>query len=54
MATYRPGTSSKAIAAGIKALRGGGPEKAVELFQLALELPGNGVMRFAGTVREYR
>ena len=54
IATCRPGTSSKAIASGIQALRDGSPEQAIELFQVALELPGNGVMRFAGTVREYR
>ena len=54
LVTPRPGTSSKAIAAGTQALRDGSPEKAIELFQEALELPGNGVMRFAGTVREYR
>ncbi|EIE23963.1 hypothetical protein COCSUDRAFT_62492 [Coccomyxa subellipsoidea C-169] len=32
----------------------GRPREAIELFQAALELPGNGFMRFAGTVREYR
>ena len=54
MHACRPGTSSAAISAGIAELKAGRPEQAIELFQAALELPGNGAMRFAGTVREYR
>lgn len=50
----RPKTSSEAIRTGIEMLKAGKPEEAIALFQLALELPGNGAMRFAGTVREYR
>jgi hypothetical protein len=50
----RPKTSSEAIRKGIEVLKAGQPQEAIALFQLALELPGNGAMRFAGTVREYR
>ena len=50
----RPATSSAAINGGIAELKAGRPEHAIELFQAALELPGNGAMRLAGTVREYR
>jgi hypothetical protein len=51
---FRPGSSSEAIQRGIEELNAGQAKKAIELFQAALELPGNGFMRFAGTVREYR
>jgi riboflavin biosynthesis pyrimidine reductase len=47
-------TAKEAILTGIATLRAGNPQAAIELFQKALELPGNGAMRFAGTVREYR
>ncbi len=50
----RPQSSSEAIQRGIDELKAGNPNEAIELFQAALELPGNGCMRFAGTVREYR
>ncbi|BDA46384.1 probable protein MET1, chloroplastic at C-terminar half [Coccomyxa sp. Obi] len=50
----RPQSSSEAIQRGIEELKAGRPNEAIELFQAALELPGNGCMRFAGTVREYR
>lgn len=50
----RPQSSSEAIQRGIEELKTGHPKEAIELFQAALELPGNGCMRFAGTVREYR
>ncbi|KAK9838273.1 hypothetical protein WJX81_001677 [Elliptochloris bilobata] len=47
-------TAGEAIEAGIARLNDGQAEAAIELFQAALELPGNGAFRMSGTVREYR
>lgn len=46
--------AGEAIDAGIARLREGQAQAAVDLFQSALELPGNGAFRMSGTVREYR
>lgn len=48
-----PRTSRDAISAGLEAYNGKRYQEAVDLFSMALELPGSGVMRMAGTVREY-
>jgi len=50
----RPRTAGEAIEAGIARLGEGQAQAAVDLFQAALELPGNGAFRLSGTVREYR
>lgn len=50
----RARTAGEAIEAGIARLNAGEAQAAVELFQAALELPGNGAFRMSGTVREYR
>ena len=42
-----------AIEAGIAALSAGDPDAAIELFTLALELPGNGAFRLPGKAREF-
>ncbi|KAK9811503.1 hypothetical protein WJX72_004946 [[Myrmecia] bisecta] len=47
-------TCGEAIKQGTAKLQAGKHEEALELFQQALELPGNGFFRLAGTVREYR
>ena len=48
-----PRTSREAIAAGLEAYQQQQYQQAVSLFEQALELPGSGSMRLAGTVREY-
>ena len=50
----RARTAGEAIEAGIARLGAGEARAAVDLFQAALELPGNGAFRMSGTVREYR
>ena len=49
----RPRKAGEAIALGIEKLQGGDPRAAIDLFQRALELPGNGAYRLAGTPKEY-
>jgi hypothetical protein len=48
-----PRRSRDAIAAGLDLFNASNYEAAVELFQLALELPGSGAMRMAGSPKEY-
>lgn len=48
-----PRRSKEAIDAGLAAFAAGDPDAAIALFNLALELPGNGAFRLPGRAREY-
>jgi hypothetical protein len=48
-----PRRCKEAIDQGVAALEAGDPDAAIELFTLALELPGNGAFRLPGRAREY-
>ncbi|PSC71097.1 Tetratricopeptide-like helical [Micractinium conductrix] len=48
-----PQRAREAIDAGLQKFAAGEYQTAVDLFQLSLELPGSGVMRMSGSVREY-
>ena len=48
----RPRRSKEAIAAGLDLFSQGNYKAAIDMFQLALELPGSGVMRMAGSPKE--
>ena len=48
-----PKRSKQAIQAGLDLFSQGQYSAAVEMFQLALELPGSGVMRLSGSPKEY-
>lgn len=48
----RPRRSREAIDAGMARFAEGGYREAIKLFQMALELPGSGVMRAAGRPKE--
>lgn len=47
-----PSTTGDAIRAGLKAYAAGEYQASIDLFSKSLELPGNGVMRAVGSVRE--
>ncbi|GAB4821982.1 hypothetical protein N2152v2_009028 [Parachlorella kessleri] len=49
----RPQRCREAINLGLDKFKAGDYQAAIELFETALELPGSGVMRVSGTVREY-
>jgi hypothetical protein len=48
-----PRRCKEAIDAGLAAFSSGDPDAAIALFNLALELPGNGAFRLPGRAREY-
>ncbi|KAL4458694.1 hypothetical protein ABPG75_013559 [Micractinium tetrahymenae] len=48
-----PQRAREAIDRGLQLFNGGQYREAIDMFQLSLELPGSGVMRLSGSVREY-
>ena len=54
MHMLRPKSCKQAIDKGLELFQDKKFQEAIDMFNVALELPGNGAYRLAGSVREFR